>query len=167
MKKHLVTIVILMTVVIIGLLKNIVVAEYTVDGKSMQPTLPEGKHFSINRWSYLFEDINRFDIVVFKLPNENEVLVKRVIGLPGDRIEYKNDHLYINGEMVSEPFLPAKKNEMFSQAKTGDFTLEEVTGEKAVPKDSIFVIGDNRLNSRDSRHFGFVKIKHVIGKVKP
>lgn len=167
MKKHLIVAAILTSVVIIGILKNMVFAEYKVDGNSMQPTLPEGEYFFINKWSYWFHDIDRFDIVVFQLPEENEVLVKRVIGLPGDEIQYKGNHLYINNQKVNEPFLPKQENEIFNQTQTGDFTLEEVTGVKQVPEDAVFVIGDNRLNSRDSRHFGFVKTKHIIGKVNP
>lgn len=167
LKKFLLTVIILTFVVSIGLIKNIVFAEYTVDGKSMQPTLPEGEHFSINKWSYKFQDINRFDIVVFQLPKEKDILVKRVIGLPGDVIEYKNDQLYVNGKKRKEPFLPREKSEGFNSPLTGDFTLEEITGEKIVPDDCIFVIGDNRLNSRDSRHFGFVKMEDVVGKVNP
>ncbi|WP_044893261.1 signal peptidase I [Bacillus alveayuensis] len=148
-----------------GLLKNMVFAEYQVEGDSMQPTLKKGQEFSVNKWSYSFRKIKRFDIVVFHLEKEEPVFVKRVIGLPGESIKYENDQLFVNGKKVEEPFLKKNKKNLFGSQLTGDFTLEEVTGKKKVPKGYIFVIGDNRLNSRDSRHFGFVKMNDVIGKV--
>jgi len=152
-------------IVTLGFLKNIVIAEYTVQGKSMQPTLLEGHHFSINKWSYLFQDIERFDIIVFHTEQDEQPLVKRVIGLPGEKIEYKNDQLFVNGKKIKEPFLQKNKENIYGNQLTGDFTLEEITGKKKIPEGHIFVIGDNRLNSRDSRHFGFVKMDQVIGKV--
>lgn len=94
-----------------------------------------------------------------------EDYVKRIIGLPGDHIEYKHDKLYINGQFVDEPYLETYKKETNGRQLTGDFKLEELTKEKFVPPGSIFVVGDNRLGSWDSRHFGFVKADTVVGKV--
>lgn len=149
------------------LIKNIAFAEYTVDGVSMQPTLKEGHHFYINKLTNRFNKIERFDIVVFHMPGEKQALVKRVIGLPGEKIEYRDDKLYVNGKYVPEPFLKKNKEKVYGNPITGNFTLKEITGKETVPEKCIFVIGDNRLNSRDSRHFGFVHEKNVIGEVKP
>ncbi len=96
---------------------------------------------------------------------KKEDYVKRIIGLPGDHIEYKHDKLYINGQFVDEPYLEKYKKEINGRQLTGDFTLEELTKEKTVPPGYIFVVGDNRLGSWDSRHFGFVKADTVVGKV--
>jgi signal peptidase I len=85
-----------------------------------------------------------------------------VIGLPGDEIYYKDDQLYVNNKAVNEPFLPLKDNSNVTKL-TGNFTLEEITNDTKIPKGYIFVIGDNRLQSRDSRHFGLVKMDDVIG----
>lgn len=137
---------------------------YMVEGKSMMPTLQEGNLLIVNKLSYQMGNIRRFDIVVFHA-NAKEDYVKRVIGLPGDRIEYKNDVLYINGKRIEEPYLQPYKQKLIDGKLTGDFTLEELTGQKTVPKGYIFVLGDNRLSSWDSRHFGFVKISRVVGKV--
>nr|WP_279664026.1 signal peptidase I [Ectobacillus ponti] len=137
---------------------------YVVEGKSMMPTLQDGNLLVINKVGYRLGELHRFDVVVFHA-NAQEDYVKRVIGLPGDKIEYKHDKLYINGQFVEEPYLEAYKQQQSGAQLTGDFQLEELTGRRQVPADSIFVLGDNRLGSWDSRHFGFVKIEQIVGKV--
>jgi signal peptidase I len=137
---------------------------YVVEGESMMPTFQEGNMLMVNKLSYQIGELERFDIVVFHA-NKNEDYIKRVIGLPGDTIEYKNDTLYINNKSVEESYLEPYKSKLVDGKLTGDFTLEELTGQKTVPKGHIFVLGDNRLSSWDSRHFGFVKISQVVGKV--
>lgn len=146
-------------------LKNLIFVEYKVEGVSMQPTYEEGRLLSINKLGLYFDSLKRFDIVVFHPPNSEEIYVKRVIGLPGDEIHYKDDQLYVNGKAVNEPFLPTKKHIEVTK-QTGNFTLEEITDKTRIPKGYIFVIGDNRLQSRDSRHFGLVNIDNVIGTVE-
>jgi signal peptidase I len=144
-------------------LKNLIFVEYKVEGVSMQPTYEEGRLLSINKLSLYFDSLKRFDIVVFHPPSSEEIYVKRVIGLPGDEIHYKDDQLYVNGKAVNEPFLPTKEIEVTNQ--TGNFTLVEITDKSRIPKGYIFVIGDNRIQSRDSRHFGLVNMDDVIGTV--
>ncbi|GAB6890677.1 signal peptidase I [Geobacillus stearothermophilus] len=148
----------------VAMLRFFVFSNYMVEGKSMMPTLQSGNLLIVNKIRYEIAPIHRFDVVVFHA-NQKEDYVKRVIGLPGDRIEYKNDVLYINGRQVDEPYLRPYKQQLLSGKLIGGFTLEEVTGEKRVPAGCIFVLGDNRLSSWDSRHFGFVKISQVVGKV--
>jgi len=145
---------------VLFILRFLVFTNYVVEGESMMPTLEEGNLLIINKWG----GIHRFDIIVFHA-NKQEDYVKRVIGLPGDRIVYKNDVLYVNGKPVKEPYLKPYKRKLIDGKLTGDFTLEEVTGKKTVPKGFVFVLGDNRLNSWDSRHFGFVKMNRIVGKV--
>ncbi|MBD1380629.1 signal peptidase I [Metabacillus arenae] len=153
--------------VLVITVKNLIFVQYTVDGVSMQPTIKEGKELRINRLSHRLNPIERFDIVVFYSPEKKESVVKRVIGVPGDEIVYKDDQLFVNGERVKEPFLKSIKEKQIEGSKlTGNFTLQETTGKTHVPKDHLFVIGDNRLKSYDSRHFGFIKEDRVIGKVK-
>lgn len=77
----------------------------------------------------------------------------------------KDDVLYINGKAYTESYLKENKLGATTAKLTGDFTLEEETGEKTVPSNSLFVLGDNRLKSKDSRDFGFISDKSVIGKV--
>lgn len=130
----------------------------------MMPTLESGNWLVVNKLSYDIGPIHRFDVIVFHA-TRNEDYVKRVIGLPGDRIEYKNDVLYVNGKRMDEPYLRPYKQSLAGGKLTGDFTLEEVTGKTRVPPGCVFVLGDNRLGSWDSRHFGFVKISRIVGKV--
>jgi signal peptidase I len=139
-------------------------SNYVVEGESMLPTLEEGNKVVVNKLGYETSDLERFDVIVFHA-NEKEDFVKRVIGLPGDKIEYREDRLYVNGNKVNEPFLEQYRKEALGGYLTGDFTLEDITGVERVPEGQLFVLGDNRLGSWDSRQFGFVSEEQVVGKV--
>lgn len=130
-------------------------APVTVKGVSMEPTFENNNKLIVNK----LEKVNRFDMIVFHAPDADKNYIKRVIGLPGDKIVFKNDHLYINGQYYKEPYLEKEKEELYlGGLLTGDF-------EAAVPKGCIFVMGDNRKNSSDSRIFGAIKEDSVIGIV--
>lgn len=137
-------------------------APVMVDGDSMEPTLSDGDYLLLNK----FSDIEHSDIVVFPPPDEEDTqYIKRVIGMPGDTVEFRDDVLYLNGESMEQDFLDieaAAKEDYFS---TGDFSLLTLLGEEEVPEGQYFLLGDNRLNSRDSRSFGFVDEEAVLGKV--
>lgn len=139
-------------------------SNYVVEGESMLPTLQEGNKLVVNKIGYRVGEINRFDVIVFHA-SKKEDYVKRIIGLPGDKIEYRQDTLFINGKEYDEVYLSDSKELMHGSKITGDFTLYELTGEDTVPKGMLFVLGDNRLGSWDSRHFGFIPISQVVGKV--
>jgi signal peptidase I len=156
-------------ILLVGFLLSTVIrtylfSTYSVEGKSMDPTLKDGNLLVINKVGNYIGEFEHFDVIVFHA-NDQEDYVKRVIGLPGDKIEYKQDILYINDKKVNEPFLNEMKADNQGTMLTGDFTLEEITGMKVVPKGHLFVEGDNRLGSFDSRHFGFIKQDQVVGKV--
>jgi signal peptidase I len=150
-------------IVIILLVRPFFFSNYVVEGESMMPTLKDGDHLFVNKFELFFGQLKRFDIVVFK--GKTDDYVKRVIGLPGDKVEYNDDVLYINNHMVEESFLNPYKQRLIGGNLTGDFNLEEITGELVVPEGFIFVVGDNRLGSWDSRHYGFIRIKNVVGTV--
>lgn len=139
-------------------------SNYVVQGESMEPTLVDGNKLIVNKLSYQVGELHRFDVIVFH-HNKEEDFVKRIIGLPGDKIEYRNDELYINGDKVDEPYLEKYKKEALGMQITEDFTLEEITGMKTVPEGKLFVLGDNRLKSWDGRRFGFISADQVVGKV--
>lgn len=151
-------------IILFAFLKTFLFSNYVVEGESMMPTLQNGNLLMVNKVSLHIGHLDRFDIVVFKTDSKVHY-VKRVIGLPGDKIEYIDDVLYINDFQVDEPFLTPYKNKLISGNLTGDFNLEEITGLKQVPPGHVFVIGDNRLGSWDSRHYGFIKIDQIVGKV--
>ena len=119
----------------------------------MNPTLRNGDIMLLNEIGYRLNGVDRFDIVV--IDTEEDVIVKRVIGLPGDRIKYVDNKLYVNDKEVEEPF---------EHDVTHNFELLEL-GTDNVPINEYFVLGDNRNNSKDSRIIGFIKDYQIRGKV--
>lgn len=133
-----------------------------VDGASMEPTLQDQDRMVVTK----IGEPDRFDIIVFHA-SEDKDYIKRVIGLPGDRIEYKNDTLYINGKPYDEPYLDEFKQEVVDGPLTGSFTLRETpVGSDVVPEGHLFVMGDNRRDSTDSRHIGAIPMEEVVGTTK-
>ncbi|WP_153462542.1 signal peptidase I [Sediminibacillus terrae] len=142
-------------------------APIVVDGPSMLPTLHNGDHMIVNKFNYLVGEPDRFDIVVFHATAQKDY-IKRVIGVPGDHVEVKDDTLYINGEAVEEPFLESAKQMMEgNQHYTVDFSLEELPGGyDEVPENHLLVLGDNRGNSTDSRLLGMISYDQLVGEVQ-
>lgn len=140
-------------------------APIVVDGPSMLPTLHDRDQMIVNKFSYLIQDPERFDIVVFHASAQKD-FIKRIIGLPGEHVAVVDNVLYIDGEPVEELFLDEQKNQMKPyQMLTNDFTLEDLPGEfEVVPEGHVFVLGDNRGNSTDSRMLGVIPMDEIIGK---
>lgn len=155
-----------LVLVLIGLLllRTYVFTPVVVRGDSMDPTLINSERVIALK----NHDIKRFDIITFPAPDdEGKNYIKRVIGLPGDTVEYRDDTLYINGKAYKEPYLQEYKDELTDGAPlTGDFTLEEVIGTTKVPEGEVFVLGDNRRISKDSRMIGAIEESKVMGNVK-
>lgn len=124
-----------------------------VDGPSMNNTLEDGQVLILNKFIYRKEDIKRYDIVVIKRDN-GEKIIKRVIGLPNETIEIKDNKVYANGKLLDSSF---------TSSISEDFDISEVGFEK-VPGDSYFVLGDNREISLDSRVLGPIKKEKILGK---
>lgn len=133
-----------------------------VDGQSMYPTLHNDDLAVVNALFLNRSDIKRFDIVVLKCEKLDKDIVKRVIGMPGDTIVYKDDKLYINDTYYQEPYL---KSDYIQEAKI-NYKTELFTNdfEITLGDDEIFVLGDNRLQSADSRTLGTFKYEDIIGK---
>ena len=121
-----------------------------VVGPSMEETLLDGDIMILNKMAYNTKKINRFDIVV--VDYIDELIIKRVVGLPGETLEYRDGILYINGDAYDEPYLS-------EFTYTEDFVLDE-----RIPDNYYFVIGDNRYDSKDSRVIGLVSSKDIEGK---
>jgi signal peptidase I len=148
---------VVIALVLAFVIRHFLFAPVIVDGESMMPTLEHNDRMIVNKISYAFGDPERFDIIVFHAPAGKDY-IKRVIGLPGDEIEYRNDVLYVNGEPVEEPYLDELKQAYNGDRLTRDF--QAVT----VPEGELFVLGDNRGRSKDSRDIGTIHIDEVIGK---
>lgn len=136
---------------------------YIVYGSSMMPTIQDRERVIINKIGYDVGSPDRFDMIVFHA-NETTDYIKRIIGLPGDTIEFIEDSLYVNGEFIEETYLNGAVAKNNRRHYTEDFKLEWLTGEKTVPEGHYFVLGDNRPNSIDSRHIGFIPFDKIVGK---
>ena len=139
-------------IVVVLFIKAFIVTPIKVNGESMHPTLEEGDIMILNKTAYYFNEPKRFDIVVVDMPDE--YLIKRVIGLPGEHIEYKDNTLYVDGKKVKENF---------KHGVTDDFNIEELDS-YTIPENSYLVMGDNRENSLDSRELGFIREDQLLGK---
>jgi signal peptidase I len=153
MKKTLITIgEYLLVIAFVILLRIFIITPIHVDGKSMENTLHNNDIMILNIIGYKLNSINRFDIVVIKYGDEH--LIKRVIGFPGEIIEYKDNKLYVNDELIKDVV----------KEQTSDFSTTELTEDGVIPKGKYFVLGDNRGNSADSRIIGFIDEKDIEGK---
>ncbi|MBR2712298.1 MAG: signal peptidase I [Bacilli bacterium] len=134
-----------------------------VDGPSMNNTLIDGDIVILNKFEYRKKDPERYDIVVIKITdpttNSEKKIIKRVIGLPNEYIEIKDNKVYANGELLDSSFVSKDLN------KSEDFKLEDL-GLKKIPGDSYLVLGDNRRDSFDSRYkeVGTIKRDQIVGK---
>jgi signal peptidase I len=124
-----------------------------VEGSSMEPGLEDQERIFINKLVYRFESIERGDIVVFRNPRDtHKSFIKRVIGLPGDRIYISYGHVYVNGQQLLEPYVPF------------DFLDAKSFPEMVIPSNSYFMLGDHRSMSNDSREIGPIARHYIYGK---
>ena len=143
-----------MIVVVVVLFRTFIATPVRVDGASMDSTLNDGDILILNKLNTNYE---RFDVVVVEVTinNKKSKLVKRIIGMPGESIEYKDNELYINGKIIED----------VTTERTSNFTLDEIYNIDKIPNNYYFVMGDNRNNSRDSRDYtvGLIKKENIIG----
>jgi signal peptidase I len=147
-------------------IRTFIFTPLVVDGASMMPTYEDGDKVLVSKIGTDISDFERFDVIVFKY-SEQKNYIKRIIGLPGDHVAYKDDTLYINGEKYEEPYLDLYKSQLLDHGTLNyDFTLEELTDLSTIPNGYFFVLGDNRRKSSDSRdpRVGLISIDQVIGK---
>lgn len=147
--------------IVVFIITTFVVKPVQVDGDSMYPTLIDKEIGVVNIFSAKFTGVHRFDVVVVQNETTKDPWVKRVIGMPNDTIEAKDDVVYINGEKIDEPYLDNSYAESIrKQGKkfTNDF------GPITLKDDEYFLMGDNRIVSYDSRKVGAFHKEDIIGK---
>ena len=138
---------------LIVLLVNAFLAQATrVEGQSMEPNLHDNQRLIIEKLSYRLQPPQRGDIVVLKLPNRQSdpPLIKRVVALPGETVETRDGHVYVDGQALEESYLD-------------QLTFSNMPPH-VVPADQVFVLGDNRAASNDSRSFGEVALSDIVGR---
>jgi signal peptidase I len=171
---------IVIAVILALFIRTFVVQAFKIPTGSMENNLLIGDHLLVNKFVYgptlagaekailPIDDIERFDVVVFKYPEEPERdFIKRVIGLPGETIELRNKKVYVNGQPLEEPhvqFLEPPGSSVPGDEDYTDFDVRRRYGPVTVPADHLFVMGDNRDNSQDSRYWGFLPRDFVKGK---
>lgn len=135
-------------------------ASFFIPSPSMTPTLQNGDRVLVNKLAYRLHDVHRGDVVVFERPPELKDapqvkdLIKRVIGLPGETVEFRDGRILIDGRLLDEPYLPA-----------GTQTLAKTKGDTiTVEEGDVLVLGDNRENSNDGRSFGTFSQKLIVGR---
>lgn len=143
-------------VIIIIILMVYILSITQVVGNSMSPTLKNGELLVVNKFKYRFFDIERGDIISLSYA-DTKYLIKRVIGLPGENIYIKNSQLYINDQATKENYLS-------KDLKYKDFYLSDLGYDK-IPDDMYLVLGDNRVDSLDSREIGLIKKDEIIGEI--
>lgn len=143
---------------LVFLIQGFIFIPISVEGNSMEKTLSPNDYVIMEK----FSKIKRFDIVIFQL-SDGTTYIKRVVGLPGEKIIYKDDVLYVDGQAIDEPFLAKTKNN--KKVHSPDFTTKEIMDSETIPADTYLVLGDNRNFSKDSRVFGGVKAEEILGKV--
>ena len=130
---------------------NFTTARIRVDGPSMEPTFAHNNYVIVNRMSYVFGEIDRGDVIVFHFPrNPEEDYIKRVIALAGDTIMVQAGVVYVNGAAIEEPYIKNKNRRDEAEIR--------------VPDGNVYVMGDNRNNSSDSRSWGPLPVESILGK---
>jgi signal peptidase I len=139
------------------LVSHFLLQNVQVVGESMVPTLYDSQQYLLNRLVYLFREPKRTDVVVLKDPQEKGFAVKRIIAGAGDRVDLRGGKVYVNGRRLSEPYL------LPNTPTFPYFTEKEQT--VLLGKDQYFVLGDNRNNSADSRTYGPVPRRSILGVI--
>ena len=146
--------VIVTALVLAFLIKTFVVGNFWIPSESMVPTIEVNDKVIVTNFSYWFEGPKRGDVIVFRYPLDTKKdYIKRCIGLPGETVEFRDSKLYVNGQLVEEPYLP-------------EGLVFEDYGPIEVPEGQYFMCGDNRNHSSDSRVWGFVEKRLIIGKAQ-
>lgn len=158
---------IVIAVVLVLLIRWLFFAPFIVDGPSMQPNFHTGERIIVNKILYDIRGPKHGEVVVFHVPSEGRDFIKRVIGVPGDTVKVEGDTVTVNGQVVEENYIQDVLNEKHNNNElynTESNFPNDIVTEGTVPAGHVFVLGDNRSNSTDSRRIGFVPYSDIIGR---
>ena len=162
--------VVAVALVVAFLLRTFVIATYSIPSGSMEPTLQVGDRIVVDKLSYDFHGVDRANIIVFSTPPKEDCagppvadLVKRVIGLPGETISLSGGNVFINGQLLAEPWLAStEQGKTYPGPSPAPYSLHSAF---KIPSGDVYVMGDNRTLSCDSRYWGPIKESTIVGKV--
>lgn len=156
----------LIALILVVLIRWLLFKPFIVQGVSMQPNFVTGQKLIVNEILYDIRSPQRGEVIVFHVPSEGRDFIKRVIAVEGDTVKVEGDTVTVNGKPIDEPYLKSAIEEAHADDRlynNTDFPNDQFPDGK-VPKDHIFVLGDNRSNSTDSRTIGYVPLKDIVGR---
>lgn len=158
---------IVIAVVLVLLIRWLFFAPFIVDGPSMQPNFHTGERIIVNKIIYDMRAPKHGEVIVFHVPEEGRDFIKRVIGVPGDTVQVEGDTITINGQIVDETYIKEVVDEKHKHDELynieANFPNQDVP-DGTVPEGHVFVLGDNRSNSTDSRRIGYVSYSEIVGR---
>ena len=150
---------ILIAIVLALIVRAFIIQAFKIPSGSMLETLQIGDHILVNKFIFYFSEPKKGDIIVFKFPGDKKKdYIKRMIGAPGDKLEIKDQNVYINGDLINEPYVEHKDKVMKNLPGRDNF------GPIIIPEDCYFMMGDNRDLSSDSRFWGLLNKELIRGK---
>jgi len=150
---------VIIAVILALIIRTFIVQAFKIPTGSMRPTLIEGDRILVNKFIYKFKEPKRGDVIVFVSPEDKKKdFIKRLVGLPGEKVEIANGTILVNDRALSEGLVMRERY----YYNRGDFGVKGEAVE--VPEDALYALGDNSISSRDSRYWGFLPKKYLIGK---
>ena len=157
----------LIALVLVVLIRWLLFKPFIVQGPSMQPTFVSGQKLIVNEILYDIREPQRGEVIVFHVPSQGRDFIKRVIAVGGDTVKVEGDRVFVNGKEIDEPYIQSAvesahaDDELYN--KTVNFPNANVP-DGTVPEGHVFVMGDNRSDSTDSRMIGYVPIEDIVGR---
>ncbi|MFC4598895.1 signal peptidase I [Cohnella hongkongensis] len=157
--------------VLVFVVRWFLISPFIVDGPSMEPNFWNRERIIVNKIIYDIREPKRGEVIVFHVPEEGRDFIKRIIALPGETVKVEGDQVYINGEPLAETYL----QEAYDKAHSQGVLYNRYDGDRSnfpnssfpdgvVPEGTVFVMGDNRPNSEDSRMIGYIPVDRIVGR---
>ncbi|WP_322922737.1 signal peptidase I [Paenibacillus campi] len=157
---------IVVALVLVIIIRGFLFEPFIVDGPSMQPNFYTGERVIVNKILYDIRPPHPGEVIVLKVPSQNRDFIKRVIAVGGDTVKVEGDTVTVNGKVISEPYIQAAIDQAHAQGhdyNINNFPTSQIPDDK-VPQGYVFVMGDNRSNSQDSRMIGYIPLSNIIGR---